>query len=449
MHRTALTVVVAASSAALAQDCQWQHVPAVPEGDFSSVFEDVAGSSPTNIWAVGSTTNFAFPSLDTRALIERYDGEQWSIVPHPLDPDNNALDAIVVVSENEVYAFGDHRIPSLGTSAQPLFMIWDGSEWEVGPGITITIGGGIFHDAIMIDGELWAFGRRTRTDPPPAPGGYPLAARWDGSRWIETPPPLKALHGQDSFNTIFGVDATSADDIWAVGTAHQQARFTGDPDAFYTHYITHYDGSTWRIINDAPNPTPQFTSISDVAVSGSDVWVVGYHSPGTGNEAYLAHFDGTTWTLEDLSWLPGSGAILRGVTARAPDDVYAAGLISDGGGFPSPLILHFDGASWTQMPVGPTDGENEQYFAISTIEGGDLWAVGNYFTPHDAPLSHRLACDTCRADLDGDGELTLFDFLAFQNLFDAGSSEADFDGDGSLTLFDFLAFQNDFDAGCS
>jgi endonuclease/exonuclease/phosphatase family metal-dependent hydrolase len=54
----------------------------------------------------------------------------------------------------------------------------------------------------------------------------------------------------------------------------------------------------------------------------------------------------------------------------------------------------------------------------------------------------------CPADLDGDGVLTLFDFLAFQNLFDTGSPEADFDGDGELTLFDFLAFQNAFDAGC-
>ncbi len=57
-------------------------------------------------------------------------------------------------------------------------------------------------------------------------------------------------------------------------------------------------------------------------------------------------------------------------------------------------------------------------------------------------------CVPCPADLDGDGELTLFDFLAFQNLFDAGDPAADFDGDGRLTLFDFLAFQNAFDAGC-
>jgi hypothetical protein len=54
----------------------------------------------------------------------------------------------------------------------------------------------------------------------------------------------------------------------------------------------------------------------------------------------------------------------------------------------------------------------------------------------------------CRADLDGDGSLTIFDFLQFQNLFSLGDPTADFDGDGSLTLFDFLAFQNEFAAGC-
>ncbi|MEQ8845705.1 MAG: S8 family serine peptidase [Phycisphaerales bacterium] len=55
---------------------------------------------------------------------------------------------------------------------------------------------------------------------------------------------------------------------------------------------------------------------------------------------------------------------------------------------------------------------------------------------------------SCAADFDGDGSLTLFDFLAFQSAFGAGDARADFDGDGSLTLFDFLAFQSAFDAGC-
>ncbi|MEO1007393.1 MAG: GC-type dockerin domain-anchored protein [Planctomycetota bacterium] len=58
------------------------------------------------------------------------------------------------------------------------------------------------------------------------------------------------------------------------------------------------------------------------------------------------------------------------------------------------------------------------------------------------------AGSSCPADIDGDGSLTIFDFLAFQTAFDAGDPIADFDGDGSLTIFDFLAFQTAFDAGC-
>ncbi|MEO1008670.1 MAG: GC-type dockerin domain-anchored protein [Planctomycetota bacterium] len=63
-------------------------------------------------------------------------------------------------------------------------------------------------------------------------------------------------------------------------------------------------------------------------------------------------------------------------------------------------------------------------------------------------VEDTLLGGTCAADMDGDGSLSIFDFLAFQNAFDAGDPIADFDGDGSLTLFDFLAFQNAFDAGC-
>ena len=62
----------------------------------------------------------------------------------------------------------------------------------------------------------------------------------------------------------------------------------------------------------------------------------------------------------------------------------------------------------------------------------------------DRPCSYT----DCRADFDGDGALTIFDFLAYQNAFDAGNFCADFDGDTRLTIFDFLAFQNEFASGC-
>lgn len=75
-------------------------------------------------------------------------------------------------------------------------------------------------------------------------------------------------------------------------------------------------------------------------------------------------------------------------------------------------------------------------------------AAVRMFTSSDLSFHSSMTGGGCRVDLDGDGELTIFDFLAYQNLFDAGDLAADFDGDGVLTIFDFLAFQNEFDAGC-
>lgn len=44
------------------------------------------------------------------------------------------------------------------------------------------------------------------------------------------------------------------------------------------------------------------------------------------------------------------------------------------------------------------------------------------------------------ADLNVDGQLTLFDYTEFQTWFDEGDMRADYDRDGTLTFFDFLAY---------
>jgi hypothetical protein len=54
----------------------------------------------------------------------------------------------------------------------------------------------------------------------------------------------------------------------------------------------------------------------------------------------------------------------------------------------------------------------------------------------------------CYADCDLSGDLDLFDFLCFQNMFASGDPLADCDESGALDFFDFLCFQNEFAAGC-
>lgn len=54
----------------------------------------------------------------------------------------------------------------------------------------------------------------------------------------------------------------------------------------------------------------------------------------------------------------------------------------------------------------------------------------------------------CRADIDGDGEVTAQDLFAFFNAFDRGDLAADVSRDGRLDLGDLFVFLEVFDDGC-
>jgi hypothetical protein len=103
----------------------------------------------------------------------------------------------------------------------------------------------------------------------------------------------------------------------------------------------------------------------------------------------------------------------------------------------------------------PAASDRFEIVSVSTIEGefaaveiDDVPSVGGVGPAHVVYSADAVTVIICAADRDGDGELTIFDFLGFQNQFDAGDSRADLDEDGALTIFDFLVFQNRFDAGC-
>lgn len=82
-----------------------------------------------------------------------------------------------------------------------------------------------------------------------------------------------------------------------------------------------------------------------------------------------------------------------------------------------------------------------------------VWIVFNQDSPvpqHEvaARWVQNVLANPCRPDLERDGVLNIFDFLAFQNLYDLQSPVADFEPDCQFNIFDFLAFQNLYHAGC-
>ncbi len=150
--------------------------------------------------------------------------------------------------------------------------------------------------------------------------------------------------------------------------------------------------------------------------------------PATGHVAYVFTFDNP---IQAMGWDTFGAA--SGIAIAIETDQGIAD------------ILDFIPGGFDDTFLGFTSSEPVTVVRIIASPSYPGTAVGEIFQADDMVFAGGEAC---RADLDGDGELTLFDFLAFQNAFDAGDPIADFDGDGDLTLFDFLAFQNEFDAGC-
>jgi hypothetical protein len=148
------------------------------------------------------------------------------------------------------------------------------------------------------------------------------------------------------------------------------------------------------------------------------------NSARLGGAVHTSHIDDDRSQF-DLSPVNGLFNTFTNNTAQLGDAIYHAG----------PVDIDATGVCWgTSVPAA---------IANRIYDGRDGPGLGIVSFDPVAP-----DCEDCRVDLDGDGALTLFDYLAFSGLFGLGDLQADFDGDGALTIFDFLLFQTEFQAGC-
>jgi hypothetical protein len=155
---------------------------------------------------------------------------------------------------------------------------------------------------------------------------------------------------------------TSAHDVWAVGE-------TSVPDG--QALIAHWNGAVWATV---PSPDPgSFADLRGVAaIATADAWAVGSTSlapvvsTSPGQQALILHWDGAGWTQVPAP-PSGSAAELRAVAATSATDAWAVGSADS-----RALILHWDGSSWTQMPApaGALGG-------VAASSASDAWAVGS------------------------------------------------------------------------
>jgi hypothetical protein len=215
--------------------------------------------------------------------------------------------------------------------------------------------------------DVWAVGLR--------PGGrcqyQTLTQHWHGSTWKVIPSP-----SDTTVNSVLdGVTVVGASQAWAVGTV-------GCPADQSRTLTEHWNGSSWSIV---PSPNGgvkgnRFSTLQAVtAVSSTDVWAVGAqagirnHVPVT--VPLIEHWNGTSWSIVPVP--KAAIGVLESVSASSAPDVWAVGAGQQSG--QSTVALHFDGSSWKLETVPTLPGTSGGLFGVKALSTKDAWAAGEYF----------------------------------------------------------------------
>jgi hypothetical protein len=136
--------------------------------------------------------------------------------------------------------------------------------------------------------------------------------------------------------------------------------------------VGHWDGRAWQASSERdPNRSDQLQGIA--AISAANVWAVGGDNTG---KPVILHWDGGAWRQVPGAVPPGNPAELHGVSAASASDVWAVGeTAAAAGGRTVPLIEHFNGAAWTLVP-SPRVPVAGTLMAVSASSSRNAWAVG-------------------------------------------------------------------------
>jgi hypothetical protein len=232
-------------------------------------------------------------------------------------------------------------------------------SWEQVPTLDATQNvNSLYGISAISASDVWTVGIKI-------PGGYtdPLIEHWDGTAWaLILTPNVGAAE-------LRGVDAISSSDVWAVGDRES---------SLATPLTEHWDGSAWNVVRTpAPGLGSFLTAVS--ASSSTDVWAVGGVQRSTGTRSLVLHWDGSAWRVVFSPSIPGRNTELYGVAALSANDAWAVGIGYDLHLNPTPVTMHWDGTSWTEIP--PPFLDHEALLGVAGTASNDVWAVGNYGTP--------------------------------------------------------------------
>ncbi len=126
-------------------------------------------------------------------------------------------------------------------------------------------------------------------------------------------------------------------------------------------------------------PTFGVTFNGVTAIAPNDVWavgnMVGYH---TSKISLIEHWDGTQWSVVSH---PAAGSF-GGVAAVSKSDVWAVGN----------LIEHWNGAQWSVVPSPNTSDTSTNpvntLLSVAVVGPTDVWAVGRNTSTDSSGITH-------------------------------------------------------------
>lgn len=241
------------------------------------------------------------------------------------------------------------------------------STWRFDSRVRTRGTAGLQAVAMVSADEAWAVGNALSAD---TGRGNALVARWRADDFTLVEP---AGAGCDQDVRLLGVD-WAGDDVWAVGSISEGT--ASQPRV--ERYCRQGDGPGEAVPAPVVDKHSAFHAVA--MLSPCEGWAVG----GSGRDAaftdtLVARWDGTAWQAVPS---PSPGTLtnrLDSVAARSADDVWAVGHYTGGrcdDDRPMPLALHWDGESWTEMPVPDVADGGSMLLTVGLAAPRSVWVAG-------------------------------------------------------------------------